>query len=302
MDMRRIHFRAMGSVNEVLVAAQDKAATEVAMQAAAAEVQRIEAKYSRYRDDSIISQINKAAGNGEFIACDDETNWLLGCANELYIESDGLFDATSGILRRAWDFSKPVLPTEETLAPLLALVGWDKVERQGNTARLTENGMQLDFGGFGKEYAADCAVQVLKDHGITSGYVNLGGDICAVGPDPDGNPWLIGVSNPRVKGEIIATMPVARGALATSGDYVKYFELGGRIYSHILNPKTGMPVNYWVQTTVRAPTAIMAGALSTIAMLKEAAAIDFLANALTPYLFVGLDGQIFSNQQLAQAA
>jgi FAD:protein FMN transferase len=302
MDMRRIHFRAMGSDNEVLVAAQDGAAAEVAMQAAAAEVQRIEAKYSRYRDDSIIGQINRAAGNGEFIACDDETNLLLGCANELYIESGGLFDATSGILRRAWDFSKPVLPTEETLAPLLALVGWDKVERNGNSVRLTEGGMQLDFGGFGKEYASDRAVRVLKDHGITSGYANLGGDICAVGPDPDGQPWLIGVANPRVKGEIIATMPVARGALATSGDYVKYFELGGRIYSHILNPKTGMPVNYWAQTTVRGPTAIMAGAISTIAMLKESSAIDFLANANTPYLFVGLNGQIFSNQKLTQAA
>lgn len=302
MDISRIHFRAMGSANEVLVAAHDRVAADVAMQAAAAEVLRVEAKYSRYRDDSIISQINHAAGNGEFIQCDDETNWLLGCANELYIESGGLFDATSGILRRAWDFSKPVLPTQDQLEPLLALVGWDKVERNGNAVRLTAEGMQLDFGGFGKEYAADRAVQVLKDHGITSGYVNLGGDVCAVGPDPDGKPWLIGVANPRLKGAIIATMPVAHGALATSGDSQKYIEVGGRHYCHILNPKTGMPVHCWAQTTVRAPTAIMAGAISTIAMLKESAAIDFLANANTPYLFVDLKGQFYSNQHLAQAA
>jgi FAD:protein FMN transferase len=302
MKVYRSQFSAMGGANEILVSAADERAAANAMRAAANEVLRIEAKYSRYRDDSIISQINQSAGSGEFIACDDETNWLLSCANELFIESGGLFDATSGILRRAWDFTKPVLPTQEALNSLLALVGWDKVERKGDSVRLTEKGMQLDFGGFGKEYAADRAVQVLKDHGVTSGYVNLGGDICAVGPDSDGKPWLIGVSNPRVHGAIIATMPVARGALATSGDYVKYFELGDRIYSHILNPKTGMPVNCWAQTTVRAPTAIMAGALSTIAMLKEAAAIDFLANALTPYLFVGQDAQIFSNQQLAQAA
>jgi FAD:protein FMN transferase len=302
MKVYRSEFRAMGGANEILVSAADERAAMSRMQLAAREVLRIEAKYSRYRDDSIISRINQAAGNGKFIECDDETSWLLGCANELYIESGGLFDATSGILRRAWDFSKPVLPTQDQLEPLLALVGWDKVERRGNAVRLTEKGMQLDFGGFGKEYAADRAVKVLKDHGVTSGYANLGGDICAVGPNPDGQPWLIGVSNPRVKGAIIATMPVARGALTTSGDYVNYFELGGRIYSHILNPKTGMPVNYWAQTTVRAPTALMAGALSTIAMLKESAATDFLAGALTPYLVVGLNGQIFSNQTLAQAA
>jgi FAD:protein FMN transferase len=302
MQVYRSNFQAMGGSNELVVAAATSSVAARATEAAAAEVLRIEAKYSRYRDDSIISQINQAAGNGEFIACDEETNWLLGCANELYMGSGGLFDATSGILRRAWDFKTPVLPSQHTLEALLALVGWDKVERQNGAVRLTQKGMEIDFGGFGKEYASDRAVKILEQHGITSGYVNLGGDICAVGPDPDGKPWLIAVSNPRQTGAIIATMPVSRGALATSGDYVKYFVLDGRNYSHILNPKTGMPVNYWAQTTVRAPTAILAGAISTIAMLKEAAAIDFLANANTPYLLVDLSGQFYSNQQLSKAA
>jgi thiamine biosynthesis lipoprotein len=300
MRVYRTDFSAMGGANELLVAAADEAAAVRAMEAAAKEVLRIQAKYSRYRDDSIVTRINRAAGNGDFIECDDETVWLLGAANELYGDSDGLFDATSGILRRAWDFAKPVVPSQESLAPLLALIGWDKVERKGNGVRLTQKGMEIDFGGFGKEYASDRAVQVLKDHGITSGYANLGGDICAVGPDPDGKPWLIGVGNPLKKGAVVATMPVAHGALATSGATEKYIEVDGRIYCHILNPKTGMPVNHWASTTVRAPTAIMAGAISTIAMLKEAAAIEFLKNAKTPYLFVDLNGQIFSNQPLSQ--
>jgi FAD:protein FMN transferase len=302
MQVYRSNFKAMGSANEIVVAASCKDVAARAIEAAAKEVRRIEAKYSRYRDDSIVSQINQAAGNGQFVECDEETNLLLGCADELYRGSDGLFDATSGILRRAWDFKTPVLPSDETLAPLLALVGWDKVERTKSSVRLSQAGMEIDFGGFGKEYASDRAVQVLKDLGISSGYVNLGGDICAVGPDPDGNPWLIGVGNARQKGAIVATIPVSTGAIATSGDGEKYIEVDGRIYCHILNPKTGMPVNCWAQTTVRAPTAILAGAISTIAMLKEEAAIDFLANANTPYLFVDLSGQFYSNQQLSKAA
>ena len=302
MKVYRSTFNAMGCANEILAAAANATVAAQAMVAAAREVLRIEGKYSRYRDDSVVSEINHAAGNGQFIACDDETMWMLGCANELFIESNGLFDVTSGILRRAWDFKKAVLPRRETLSPLLELVGWEMVERTAMSVRLTKSGMEIDFGGFGKEYASDRAVQVLKDHGITSGYVNLGGDICAVGPDPDGKPWLIGVGNPRVKGAIIATIPVSAGAIATSGDGEKYLEVDGRIYCHVLNPKTGMPVNYWASTTVRAPTAIMAGAISTIAMLKEASAIDFLANANTPYLFVDLSGQFYSNQLLSKAA
>jgi FAD:protein FMN transferase len=131
MQVYRLNFKAMGGGNELVVAAPCPSVAAQAIEAAAKEVLRIEAKYSRYREDSIVSQINQAAGNGEYISCDEETNWLLGCANELYMGSDGLFDATSGILRRAWDFKTPVLPSRHTLEALLALVGWEKVERFG---------------------------------------------------------------------------------------------------------------------------------------------------------------------------
>lgn len=292
----------MGCSNEILVATADKAAAVRATNAAAAEVLRIEAKYSRYQAGSVISQINQSAGHDSTVICDIETNKLLNFAGDLFRESDGLFDATSGILRRAWDFTKAEVPSREQLDPLLALVGWKKVERRDGAIRLPIAGMQLDFGGFGKEYAADRASLVLKEAGIAHGYVNLGGDFCVAGPQPGGEPWLIGVGNPRQHGAIVAKVPVTRGAIATSADSVKYFEIDGRRYCHILNPKTGMPVNYWAQTTVQAPTAIQAGAITTIAMLKEAAAIEFMDNASTPYLFVDLAGQFHSNQNLAQAA
>lgn len=292
----------MGCANEVVVAAADEASARRAIEAATAEVRRVEIKYSRYRTDSVISQINASAGNDRPVICDEETKILLNLAGELHRQSDGLFDATSGVLRRVWDFSTAQLPAQQDLEPLLDLVGWQRVERSGDNVRLPVAGMQLDFGGFGKEYASDRAAAVLRKLGVSHGYVNLGGDFCVVGPQPGDQPWLIGVGNPRQDGAIVAKIPVSHGAIATSGDSVKYFEIDGRRYCHILNPKTGMPVNFWAQTTVRARTALMAGAISTIAMLKEKAAIDFLKNSNTPYLFVDLCGQFHSNQHLAQAA
>ena len=137
------------------------------------EVLRIEAKYSRYRDDSVVSAINRAAG-GAGVAVDDETAALLDLAAAAHAASDGRFDATSGVLRRAWDFGAARVATTEALAALLPLVGWQQVEWNRPHLRLPRAGMELDFGGFGKEYAADRAAAVLASHGIAHGFVVLG--------------------------------------------------------------------------------------------------------------------------------
>src|SRR5262249_10620917 len=139
------------------------------------EVRRIETTYSRYRPDSIVPLINNTAGSGEWISLPPEAASLLDYAASLHAISGGLFDITSGVLRRAWNFSTPRVPMRGELAPLLELVGWTRVERQPGTVRLPLAGMELDFGGFGKEYAADRAASVLRAHGVRHGYVNLGG-------------------------------------------------------------------------------------------------------------------------------
>src|SRR3954468_5327908 len=149
MALHRYRFRAMAAENEVQVhAASADRAAECASHAIA-EVARIEAKYSRYRPDSVVSRINANAG-GEPVAVDDETLQLLAYAGACHEQSDGLFDATSGVLRRAWRFDSGRLPAEDELAPLLSLVGWEAVEIEGHQVRLTRRGMELDFGGFGK--------------------------------------------------------------------------------------------------------------------------------------------------------
>lgn len=297
MQLLRTGFRAMGGNNEIVVAAADDAGANDAMSAAAQEVLRIEHKYSRYRDDSVISRINAAAGTGRPVPSDPETDKLLEFADALYRQSGGLFDITSGILRRAWNFSVPALPGAAALAALRERIGWDRVERGAAGVRLPEAGMELDFGGFGKEYAADRAATVLAERGIAHGYVNLGGDIRAVGPQADGSPWLIGVQDPRRKGQLVATIPVSRGALATSGDYERYFELDGTRYCHVLDPRTGYPVMHWASVTVLAPMAIVAGSFSTIAMLKQEAALDFLRESRMAWLCVDRTGRIFSSRK-----
>jgi len=264
----------------------------VAAQAAIAEVRRIEAKYSRYRADSVVSHINATAGTGKRVAVDEETAQLLNYAHRLYCDSDGLFDISSGVLRRAWDFRNPALPDKHHLESLLSCVGWSSVKWDGDSVGLPRTGMELDFGGFGKEYAADRAAALLIERGVVHGYVNLGGDIRVLGPRPDGSPWRLGVQHPRNAGSLLAELPLSGGALATSGDYERYFELDGQRYCHVLNPRTGFPVRYWQSVSVAAPLCSAAGALCTIAMLYESQGLEFLARQGEAFLAVDHVGRL----------
>lgn len=279
---------------EVRLAGLDEASATRHAQRAIDEVRRIEQKYSRYRADSIVGRINRAAG-GSPVECDDESLSLIAYADALHASSDGLFDITSGVLRRAWDFRCARLPAAAEVDAARALVGWERFERDGRCVRLTRPGMELDFGGFGKEYAADRAATLLLEAGCRHGFVNLGGDLRAFGPQPDGSAWRFGIQHPRRAGETIASLEVAQGGLATSGDYERYFEIDGVRYCHILDPRTGWPVRYWQSVTVLAPLAIAAGSLSTISMLKQAAAGEFLALSGAAWLTVGPSGEIASS-------
>ena len=293
MKIFRQTFRAMAAEHEIQLAAPDIDRARRAADAAIADVMRIEAKYSRYRDDSVTSRINRAAGGFE-VAIDAETAALLRYADECYGLSGGLFDITSGVLRRVWDFRRdpPVLPTPAELASAVALVGWREVEWTAKAIRLPRAGMQIDFGGIGKEYAADRVATICLEHGMRHGLVNLGGDIRAIGPQADGTPWRVGIRHPRVQDAAVAGFDLAAGALATSGDYERYFEIAGQRYCHILNPKTGMPVRYWQSVSVVSPLCVVAGSCATIAMLLEADAPAFLESQGVQWLGIEADGSL----------
>jgi FAD:protein FMN transferase len=288
MPSYTVRFGAMASQCEVHLAARDEAEAAQLAAPAIAEVRRIEAAFSRYRDDSIVSRINRAAGAG-WTEVDAETDALFAYADALYASSGGLFDITSGILRRAWNFQQPRVPAPEQLASLCALIGWDRVERAPGRIRLPQAGMEIDFGGFGKEYAADRAAALL---GQQSGYVNLGGDLRVMGPQPDGSAWQIGIQHPREDNTVVATIAISSGALATSGDYERYFELDGKRYCHLLDPRSGYPVEHFQSVSILAPVAIAAGSYATVAMLKQADGIAFLDASGLAYLAIAADGSV----------
>ena len=283
----------MAGEHEIQLAGADADAARRAAEDAIADVMRIEAKYSRYRDDSVTSRINAAAGAAA-VEVDDETHALLGYADQCHVQSDGLFDITSGVLRRAWNFrgNPPAVPSPAELAALLPLVAWHEVEWDEGSVRLPRAGMEIDFGGIGKEYAADRAATILLDRGMRHGFVDLGGDIRAIGPQPDGTPWRAGVRHPRVAGAAVAAFDLSDGALATSGDYERYFDVDGRRYCHILDPRTGMPVTHWQSISVAAPLCVVAGSCATIAMLRGEGAESFLDAQGVAWLGVAADGTI----------
>ncbi|MES2952534.1 MAG: FAD:protein FMN transferase [Pseudomonadota bacterium] len=301
---RSLHFEfsAMASPCSLQMDGQDEPGMRKAAAAAIAEVQRIEKKYSRYTEDSIVSRINRAAGE-DAVDLDAETSGLLDFAHSLWELSGGLFDITSGVLRRAWDFKAGKLPETGGLQEVLGKVGWQHVERQGTQVRLALPGMELDFGGFGKEYAVDRAAALLHQHGVHHALVNLGGDLHALGerglPDIQGAPWSVHIQHPRMKatsgGETaLAVLPLARGGLATSGDYERFFIADGTRYCHVLDPRTGWPVTHWQSVTVLATNTTTAGALTTIAMLKGSDAIAWLQAQGVRYLAVQHDGTVLA--------
>ena len=294
----RIPFKAMASACEVVLAAGNEAQALAWAKLAVDEVTRIETTYSRYRSDSIVSRINAAAG-GAPVECDAETSALFDHAQALYDNSDGLFDITSGVLRRVWDFKAARRPGEAELAAVRRLIGWSRVEREGRYIRLPEADMEIDFGGFGKEYAADRAAGALQQGGAAHGYVNLAGDMRVIGPRPDGTPWRMGIQHPRHRDQLVATLPVSQGGLATSGDYERYFEQDGQRFCHILDVRSGQPVTNWRSISVLAPLAVLAGNCCTIAMLKQDQALEFLEASGMNYLAVDRHGVIHVKEMAA---
>lgn len=283
----------MAGEHEIRLAAADAEAAQRAAEDAIADVLRIEAKYSRYRDDSVTSRINAAAGKAA-VPVDGETRALLEYAGQCHAQSGGLFDITSGVLRRAWNFRRepPAIPTPDEIARLLPFIAWTDVEWSERSVRLPRAGMEIDFGGIGKEYAADRVATILMSRGMRHGLANLGGDIRAIGPQPDGSPWRVGIRHPRADGAAVAGFDLADGALATSGDYERYFDIGGRRYCHILDPRTGMPVTHWQSVSVAAPLCVVAGSCATIAMLRGPDAPAFLDAQGVSWLGIAADGTI----------
>lgn len=272
------HFSAMASPCEVLVDTTDIQLAQQLATIALKEALRIEKKYSRYRSDNIIFEINNSYGKR--VTVDEETANLLDYADQCYQISEGLFDITSGTLRKIWTFDgSDNIATQEQINEQMEHIGWLKVSWQRPSISLPDK-MEIDFGGIGKEYAVDQTVDLIRRESSTSCLVNFGGDIRVTGPRQGGQPWIIGIEDPdkpavlQVKGPCIK---LSNGAIATSGDTKKFLLKDGIRYGHVLNPKTGWPVTAGPRSiTVSANTCTEAGIMATLAILQEKNAEDFL--------------------------
>lgn len=295
LKLHRFPFLAMGTECELQLYASSESDASAAALGAIDEVLRIETRYSRYRDDSILSDINRKAAQGASFHPDEETAGLLDYAWACHRKSGGLFDITSGVLRRAWDFSAGRLPEQSKLDALLPLVGMDKIRWERPCLSFDTPGMELDFGGIAKEYAADQAAAVCAASGIEHGLVELGGDICVIGPHPDSTPWLIGIRHPRRPDEAVATVKILRGSIASSGDYERFFVADGQRYCHLLDPHNGWPVHGLSMASVIAEKCLVAGSIATIAMLKGENGKHWLAETGLLYFWMDEAGNAGGN-------
>jgi thiamine biosynthesis lipoprotein len=291
--LHRFAFNAMGCPCELQLEAGDGESARAAAELAQTEVERLDLKYSHYRDDSLVAQIGASADAGTSIDVDDETAHLLDFSATLHVQSSGRFDITAGALTKLWDLRSGRVPNEDDIRSMLARCGWHRVVWQRPRLTLGVPGMRLDLGGVVKEYAADRAAQSCRDAGIRHGVVDLGGDLAVIGAHGDGSPWLAGIKAPRDTRHAIANIEVHRGGLATSGDYERSMIVDGRRYSHIIDPVSGYPVESFASVSVLAETCLVAGAASTLGMLLgPQAGFAWLQGLGLPFLCISADGKI----------
>lgn len=276
----KVVFEAMASPCSVLIEL-DKEQFEIAKNMAllaAIECWRIEHKFSRYQKNNFFCKLHSVPGS--WFKLDEECQRVLNFADQAWHLSDGLFDISSGILRQAWHFNINACPPKQShIDELLGHIGWQNVHLDPIKGIKLPLGMELDFGGIGKEYAVDRVLHLIShaNVGIPT-LVNFGGDIACNKSRLNNQPWLVGIESPFHKNSQ-ATLSLTQGALATSGDSHRFIHHNGKRYSHVLNPKSGWPIEGGPRSiTLAAPTCIQAGLMATLALLQGKKAEAFAKN------------------------
>src|SRR5258708_20461302 len=284
---------AMGTTFEVYLYAPDRERALELFEAAFDEIERVEQALSNYRSSSELSRINAIAADAPVVT-DPEVFALLERAFDYSRQSDGAFDVTVGKLMKAWGFFRGAghYPSNEELARAREETGWQRVklDPRARSAFFLTRGIELDLGGIGKGYALDCVARVLRDAGVTAPLINSGSSsIYAIGAPPGKAGWPVRVSDPLDRTRILSTILLKDQSLSTSGSYEKFFQLNGRTYCHIMDPRSGRPVEGVLQTSVIAPQTTASAALSTAVFVmgpeRSARLLDNIAG--TAAIFVG---------------
>ena len=271
----------------------DRQAAEVACHKVRAELGELEAKYSRYNADSLLSQINRNAGSGMPIEIDEEMWGLLQFCQQLHAQSDGLFDPTAGALNSIWNLQEGRIDAPERLSETLDAVGWQHVQISETDVYLSHANTRLDLGGIVKEFAVDKSVQMLRAAGFQNHIVELAGDVYTSGTSNNQQPWRIGISDPSDPATSIRTLELTDAALASSGSYQRFFTYEGKQYSHFLDPRTGRPVEGAISVSVVSESTLIAGAVATVACLHGTHGAEaWLEGSGLPWLLIDESGRL----------
>lgn len=262
----------MGTFAEISVYGPNKESAASAIREAFEEMERLDGLMSNYKSTSELSRINREAPLSP-TSCDPELLKVIEKSLAYSTLTEGAFDITVEPLVSKWGFydGKVRVPDAKEIKSILPAVSYRNIDiiKQGDSTLISfrHPDTRIDLGGIGKGYAVDRAVEVLKRRGITSALVNLGGNIYALGHPPGARAWKVGVQHPREKGLLLGYLELRDKAVATSGDYERFFTIDGKRYSHIIDPRTGMPARGVISVTVVADSATEADALSTGAFI-----------------------------------
>lgn len=253
----------MGTLVEITVSHSNTEIIETVTTQAFDEMKRIEQLMSTYLPDSEISRINRAAGK-KAIPVSPEVEEVIREGIFWSEQSGGAFDITVEPLVQLWDFDgeKEIIPGKNTLRKTASLVNYKNIEIKDHTVRLKKRGMAINVGGLAKGYAVDRAISLLRGK-VSNGLVNAGGDLFAFGQKNKQDPWTIGLQHPRKPQDLLAAFAVKNQAIATSGDYQRYFIKDGIRYHHIFDPKTGRPVRLMISATLITMEVMDADAMAT---------------------------------------
>ncbi len=260
----------MGSHFDISIIDKDSASAEANIDAVIEEVSRIEDLISDWRPYTQVSQVNKNAGIAP-VKVDKEVFELTQRAIRLSELTNGAFDISFAAMDQIWKFdgSMQKMPSPEAIKKSVEKVGYKNIilDPKNSTIFLKLKGMKIGFGALGEGYAADRCKAMMMAKGVKAGIVNGSGDMNTWGSQLDGSPWNIGITNPKQTDELLAVVPLAHGAVVTSGSYEKFVVFNGKRYAHIINPKTGYPATGLCSVTIFGPSAEMANGLSTSIMV-----------------------------------
>jgi FAD:protein FMN transferase len=260
----------MGGRFDITIVAKDSVSAERNIDSCIAEISRIENLISDWKTETQIGQVNQNAGIRP-VKVNAEVFALAQRALQLSRVTNGAFDISFAAMDRIWKFdgSMTAMPTPEAIKKSVAKVGYHNIvlDAHNSTIFLKLKGMKIGFGALGEGYAADRCRQLMLAQGIKAGIVNGSGDMNTWGAQPNGQPWMIGITNPMRKDTVFAAVPLKQGAVVTSGSYEKFVIFNGRRYSHIINPASGYPATGLCSVTVFGPSAEQANGLSTSMMV-----------------------------------